>query len=555
MKNRNKIALAFIITAFTMISCLDDKPLAFEVEKPLSLVEREYLNSYDALKSYINRSANPNFKLGAATTHADFFGMGVRHRLLASNFNEITLQNDMKHESVVQANGTMNLANPANSVALAQRLGIDVFGHTLIWHAQQRGTYLRELIAPIPFPDEKMWVELITNGDFANDNLTTSFFFANAPTEILPEGSGPGGVGRALKITNTEVRPEVWGSQYWVRFAPPMLAGEQYKFTMSFRSDVNVSYSSQYHRAPQNYLSNGQLGNINSTTEWQTRTWDPLTSQAECASFAFNLGATATSYYIANVSLQKEVMRQDERPHEEKVEIITSEMERWIEGIMRVTQGVSSWNVVNEPLSDTPPHNVRTGPANPANNQFFWQDILGSVDYAVKAFEFAREYASPGAKLFISDVNLERFPAKVDALIAYVGDIEAKGVSVDGIGTHMRINTNTDRDGIVTMFQKLAASGKLIRVTELEVAIGNNVVIANATPEQYIQQADLYKFVVEKYFEIIPAAQRAGITVWSPLDGATSPVGLWTGTGSLLRKHSFAGFADGLAGRVVVPRQ
>jgi hypothetical protein len=44
----------------------------------------------------------------------------------------------------------------------------------------------------------------------------------------------------------------------------------------------------------------------------------------------------------------------------------------------------------------------------------------------------------------------------------------------------------------------------------------------------------MYKFVIDKYFEIVPAAQRYGITLWSPLDSpansgwrADEPVGLW----------------------------
>jgi hypothetical protein len=65
--------------------------------------------------------------------------------------------------------------------------------------------------------------------------------------------------------------------------------------------------------------------------------------------------------------------------------------------------------------------------------------------------------------------------------------------------------------------------------------------------------SDHYKFIVQKYFEIIPAAQRYGITHWCPVDSPESsswrggePVGLWSLDSR--RKHTYAGFAEGLSG-------
>ena len=68
----------------------------------------------------------------------------------------------------------------------------------------------------------------------------------------------------------------------------------------------------------------------------------------------------------------------------------------------------------------------------------------------------------------------------------------------------------------------------------MEIGLGG-VKTANATQEQYKEQAEMYKYVIDKYFELIPAAQRYGITLWSPLDSpansswrADDPIGLWT---------------------------
>ena len=73
------------------------------------------------------------------------------------------------------------------------------------------------------------------------------------------------------------------------------------------------------------------------------------------------------------------------------------------------------------------------------------------------------------------------------------------------------------------------------------------------TEEQHNQMAELYTFVVSKYLEIIPAAQQWGICQWAATDSpagsgwrAGEPIGLWDE--GYNRKHTYAGFAEGLAG-------
>lgn len=112
--------------------------------------------------------------------------------------------------------------------------------------------------------------------------------------------------------------------------------------------------------------------------------------------------------------------------------------------------------------------------------------------------------------------------------------IESKGAKVDGIGTQMHIDINSDKTKITEMFKLLAGTGKLIKISELDIGMAG-VKTAAATQEHYKAQAEMYKYVIDKYFEIIPAAQRYGITIWSPLDSPASsswraddPVGLWT---------------------------
>ena len=123
------------------------------------------------------------------------------------------------------------------------------------------------------------------------------------------------------------------------------------------------------------------------------------------------------------------------------------------------------------------------------------------------------------------------------------------------------LNSTTQKskeDHIVKMFELLKASGKLIKISELDMGIidenGNEIKTANLTFEQQLLMSEYYKFIVKKYFEIIPVSQQYGITHWSPTDSPDDsgwrkgqPIGLWSLNYN--RKPVYAGFAEGLSGK------
>jgi endo-1,4-beta-xylanase len=133
--------------------------------------------------------------------------------------------------------------------------------------------------------------------------------------------------------------------------------------------------------------------------------------------------------------------------------------------------------------------------------------------------------------------------------------MDSQGVTIDGIGTEMHLEMNTaDITAIGNMFKKLAATGKLVRITQLDLGVGSGVLTGDVTDAQYKAQADMYKAVIKAYFDNVPAAQRYGITQWYPLDQVTGsswrsgePIGLWTQ--SYDRKRAYGSVADGLAGK------
>ena len=258
---------------------------------------------------------------------------------------------------------------------------------------------------------------------------------------------------------------------------------------------------------------------------------------------------------------------------QEKKDTLTWAMDKWISGMMEACDGkVKAWDVVNEAISggDTDGDGKYDLQHESDNaNDFFWQNYLGDLDYVRTAVKLARKYGPEDVKLFINDYNLESDwdnNGKLKSLIQWIKDWEADGVTkIDGIGTQMHISYYLDpktqeskQKAVENAFKLMAESGKLVRISELDMGLvdadGNDVATALVTEEQHKAMAAYYTWIIKTYLSVIPAAQQWGITQWcatdSPADSgwrANSPVGLWDK--DYYRKHTYAGFADGLSGK------
>ncbi len=710
MKYFNKIWIG-AIAAMVVGSCADDSKLDFYVEKPESLAVMEYLDEYDVLKSYVDRNANPNFKLGAGVSVADFNKLGRDYSLIVSNFDDVTAGWEMKHGGVVQDNGSMNLDRVRNFIKNTKEAGISVYGHTLVWHTNQNSKYLNSIIAdreieidpnatvevvdglkdyavegftgwvggpvtpvvqggvlvvtnPTAQPnfwdvqyhvasgiptkigtkhkvtlrikgtvaaeirmalgdwgarEDKViqvstdwqdvvteftgvatnsfimiqsghyvgtyeiqwvkvthqeaaaitwWTNLVRNSDVEGDDVSS--FFATevrvgpAPATIGAAGTGADGVGRAIVVKSGNAPANDWDTQFFVKAPRQLKAGEKYRFSMKIKADKPATMSSQSHNNPGGYVHWAMVGSPSVTTEWKEYTnVGAITADQAGANgmntIAFNLAVfkEANTYYFDDIVWEVEESG-NKKPltPEEKKDTLTWALNRWISSIMEISKSnVKAWDVVNEPMDDGSPYNLKTGIGKTLpDGDFYWQDYLGK-DYAVEAFKMAAQYGNNDDKLFINDYNLEYNLDKCRGIIAYVEYIESKGARVDGIGTQMHISINSDKQKITQMFELLAATGKLIKISELDMGVGKQTTAA--TDADYIAQAEMYNFVIKEYFRIIPAPQRYGITFWSPLDSpagsswrAGEPIGLWNL--KYQRKRAYGGAANAFAGKNVV---
>lgn len=261
MKQYKKFLWAAVTGALLVSSCADEFNTDFEVTKPEDLARYEYLNAYDHLKNYVDRSLYPNFKLGAGTTVAEFLERELVYSTRVANFDEMTAGNAMKYASVVDNTGAMDFSQVVKFVATARDADLSIHGHTLVWHAQQNNTYLNELIADDVIevdPDEKVEVEDAYE-DYSK-YTTYPFYDMNdkrpGTTIINEEGQ--------LEIINTEEGLPNWEIQYFVADGVPTKVGGEYKVTARMRGTSDGSLT----------VMMGDWGAsstavLNFTTEWK----------------------------------------------------------------------------------------------------------------------------------------------------------------------------------------------------------------------------------------------------------------------------------------------
>ncbi len=433
------------------------------------------------------------------------------------------------------------------------------------------------------------WEPLVSNGDAEGEEnvnfISTHVGAANGPADIV-DGAGVDG-SRAYVVTSAGGGTYSWDTQFFIETNVNLVANDKVKVSFDYRADVANNSESQAHAAPGAYIHWDGGVAVNFTTEWQHFEKEVLINASmspseNMKSWAWNLdvgapAAPANKYYFDNieVAIERSGNAIPLTP-EEKKDTLTWAMNNWISGIMTATEGyVSSWDVVNEPISGADVdgdgfYDLWSSKNSAGDGNFYWTDYLGNLDYVRTAVKQAREHYVGEAplKLFINDYNLESDwddNKKLKSLINWIAKWEEDGVTkIDGIGTQMHISyyenaaTQASKEAAIeNMFTLLAATGKLVKISELDMgyvdANGATVKTAAMTEAQHQAMAEFYKFVVKKYFEIIPAAQQYGITHWCVTDSpagsgwrAEEPVGLWDANYN--RKHVYAGFADGLAG-------
>ncbi len=531
------------------------------------------LSAYDVLRNYVDFEKNPDFKLGVAVSVSDYLNKTKVYELAKSNFNEMTAGNAMKQASVLRRDGSMDFTQVKKFIDLADQSGMTVYGHTLAWHSQQSKDYLNDLIRgkKVEVPSGT-GTDVILEEDF-NDGNNPFIGWGNSSTREVKNG--------VLVVSNPSV-VQNWEAQFAYDVSEPFVNGQEYTLKFKIKGSSAGSLAAGF-QITDGYKSAGEFPTVQFGKDWKEVEIDCVCSADGGTRLVFSFGAFVGDIYIDDFRFMASGVGYTYEPMtpEEKKAVLTDAMDRWIKGMMEATaEKVSAWDAVNESVSGSDRngdgfYELESGKWGSSDN-FYWQDYLGSEDYVRIVIDRARKYyaefgGTEPLRLFINDYNLESDwddNRKLKSLIHWIEVWESDGVTkIDGIGTQMHVSyyenpaiQKSKEEHYVNMLQLMAATGKLVKISELDMGYvdmnGNAVPTANMTDKRHRAMADYYKFIVRKYFEIIPVEQQYGITQWCMQDASGElgtgwrggePVGLWDA--SFNRKYAYAGFAEGLNGQ------
>lgn len=604
----NNIIFPMLAGSLLLVGCYDEKmdwhtpdghnPVTTD-DIPLQL--QEQIDHYDYIKNYAAQYM-PGTAIGVGLTADKYLDEEDPDyaALCDNNFQQFVTGNAMKMDAMVTSSGALNTTKLDAFLDKAPD-DVEIFGHNFIWHTQQQQAYLRSLIAPTQ-------AQFIIGG-IATQLLNDSYNF-NGGTKggwdvtgddrvkmSVEEGGGQDG-SDCIKLEVSES-----GEAYQVQFYYDLTANldntKTYKVSFKVKSSIAGGYIQFQTQNVPSYESQQWGREIKDLgTDWTEYEWEFTPDYADDNRIICNLGKVAATYYIDDIVFGEKLYDDDShdvlpgsginytiKTAEEKRQALLGAMESWIGGMLQHVRHVSGdqrfvgWDVINEPITDDgyyrgidghfggqveddngntvydqePTESTTDGlNLNWGSGHFYWGYYLGK-DYAVKAFELARNYAPADMKLYVNDYNLETNPSKLAKLIEFVNYIDQNSsTQVDGIATQMHVDMNNiTREQVDKMFKTMAATGKLVRVSELDVKVGT----ATPSADQQQQQADVYQMIIESYKANVPEAQRGGFVIWGVSDAADEHV-YWIPNdapnlfdANYGRKVAYKGVCDGIAGK------
>lgn len=428
---------------------------------------------------------------------------------------------------------------------------------------------------------------------------------------------------RCIKAHATARQSDVWDNQMWL-VPGSFSSGASYVFTADVRADKPAYASTQIHKAPGSYVGDGIGNINFTTEWKTIVLSGKFGNAGQSIALNLSEFADENNYYFDNVSLKiggVEKMKNGDfegtevstfkvkensgnvvdptisegityvfipstvpLSKQERHDTLVYAMDKWIKGMMEACGGkVKAWDLVNEALSGGGndgegnyllQHSEGYNPDatwDVGGDNFYWQDYMGDLEYVRQACRLARKYGPEDVVLFINDYNLESEwddNKKLKSLINWIKKWESDGVTkIDGIGTQMHISCfedesilNNIKSHITKMFDLMAKSGKLVRVSEMDMGYvrgsnrwGSSTKTSDLTEAEHKNMADFYKWIIEEYFRLVPPEQQWGICQWCGTDAPANsgwrknePVGIWDL--NYYRKHVYAGFVRGLNG-------
>ena len=507
------------------------------------------------VKSYIDRSQYPNLTLGATLKVSDFNKQELAHAAAVTNFDNIAFGNTLMSGTIVNAKGVMNFLDMSDLLAHVEEIGYEVYGSPLFANANQADDWLNLLTAPIEVQVDYVEGKSVNFNEFelgifgSEDGSTAAEIVKYDGQNVLKVSAG-------LKPTH-------------VRIIDGFDVDPKATYTTTFwaMSEKDASFDVNF--------SGNPIKGTGPNGKWTFKAgkWNKIVIEGQSAPDAtegyLQIDNSRTGViYIQKVQVGYYPDNHRPQTAQELKDTIDYAIDTWCDKLMDINAGrIKSFDLIDEAIDTKAELDNGMYDLKHSTEKIFWQDILGSTNYApIVSKTAAAAYEKHGGnpsdlRFFISETGLED-QKTFESLKYWIGIWDANGAKIDGINVKLNLTYSedaatqeTNRAMLDNLLTSLANTGKLIRLSNFDIkyqdATGAAVNATGITEAQRQQLADYYGYVIKSYMNKIPNDKQAGICKGNLVD-TTDPVGLWSYdsiTKDWVRNATYKAFCDALSGK------
>ncbi|MBR2238360.1 MAG: endo-1,4-beta-xylanase [Prevotella sp.] len=517
----------------------------------------EPYKDYNPVKSYIDREKYPNMSLGATLKVADFNKQELAHAAAVTNFDNVAFGNTLMSGTIVNAKGVMNFLDMSDLLTHVEEIGYEVYGSPIVANANQADDWLKLLTAPVEIPVD--YVE----GKAIDFNTMSAGAYDKDKIEK----------GKASIVKFEDQNVLQIGTASDVRIVDGFEVDPKAKFTTTFWARAQANKESVSFTIT--FSGNPVPGTATADGKWRVKSdkWYKIVVEAQSAEDVTEGYLRIENGKNGTINIQKVQVgyfpdNHRDQTDKELTDTINYALNTWCDGLMKINAGrINLFDLIDEPID--PKAELENGmyDLKHSTDQIFWQDILGSENYApvvskVAGAAFEKYGGNPAElKFFISESGLDEVK-KMESLKYWIGIWDAKGAKIDGINAKLNLVYSEDKAKqaenvatLNTLLENLASTGKLIRISNFDIkyqnADGANVPADEKfKDEQREQLAEYYAYVIKSYMTKIPHDKQAGICKGNMVD-TSDPVGLWakkTGSSDWVRTATYKAFCEALGG-------
>ena len=553
MKKNIINGLLMLATGVFAVSCADYNVTDDFAAEPDPTITEPY-KEYAPVKSYIDRSKNPNMSLGVTLKVADYNKQALAHAAAMTNFDNLAFGTSLMSGTIVNAKGVMNFIDMKDLLDHVEEIGGDVYGSPIAANAYQAEEWMKTLTAPIEIPVD------FVEGKTVDFNTMTTF----EGTVESGEASITKYDGQNTLMIGTKKKPN---AKVRIIEGFNVSPAERYTITFWAKADIDASFNVNFSGTKVEGPSTGGTWAVKAG-KWQKVVVEAQSAEGVTEGY-FRIDNTRTTpVYIQKV--QVGYYPDDHRPQtaQEMKDTLTYAMNVWCNGLMKINAGrIKSLDLIEEAIDSKAELENGMLDLKHSDEKIFWQDVFGSENYAPVVSKAAitayQNYEGNPAdlKFFISETGLDN-QKKFESLKYWISVWETNGAKIDGINAKLSLTYSEDEAELAEykanfdkLIENLVSTGKLIRLSNFDItyrdATGANVSAKEITEEQRQKLADYYAYIIKSYMEKIPSNQQAGLCKGNMVD-TSDPVGLWSidsKSKDWVRTATYKAFCDALSGK------